>query len=197
VLERIDCAGIGAGVVGLAVARQLALAGREVIVLEAASAIGSETSSRNSEVIHAGIYYPPGSLKARLCVAGRHALYRYCEGHGVPHARPSKLLLASRDEEVAKLDHYLQTARANGVEDLRRGPQLLAGAGRRCAAARLHRHPAQDLGAGSAGGGFHDPRTPASWCAGPGQPVRDRIARTDRLPGDRRLRGGGAGGLNQ
>lgn len=121
-LERIDCAVIGAGVVGLAVARQLALAGLEVIVLEAASAIGSETSSRNSEVIHAGIYYPPGSLKARLCVAGRHALYRYCEERGVPHARPGKLLVASRDEEVAKLDHYLQTARANGVEDLRRIP---------------------------------------------------------------------------
>ena len=76
-MERVDCIVIGAGVVGLAVARRLALEGREVVVLEAEGAIGTHTSSRNSEVIHAGIYYTPGSLKARLCVAGKQALYRY------------------------------------------------------------------------------------------------------------------------
>ena len=83
-METIDCVIAGAGVVGLAVARALALAGREVVVLEAAEAIGTETSSRNSEVIHAGIYYPAGSLMARTCVEGRRALYRYCEERGVP-----------------------------------------------------------------------------------------------------------------
>ena len=77
-MERVDCVVVGAGVVGLAVARALALAGREVVVLEAAAAIGTGTSSRNSEVIHAGLYYPPGSLKARLCVRGRELLYDYC-----------------------------------------------------------------------------------------------------------------------
>ena len=84
-MDEIECVVVGAGVVGLAVARALALAGREVIVLEAAEAIGTETSSRNSEVIHAGIYYPHGSLKARLCVRGREMLYAYCAEHGVPH----------------------------------------------------------------------------------------------------------------
>ena len=94
-MERVDCVVIGAGVVGLAMARQLALAGREVIVLEAAGMIGTETSSRNSEVIHAGIYYPTGSLKARLCVAGKHRLYAYCAEHGVPHRRCGKLIVAT------------------------------------------------------------------------------------------------------
>ena len=83
--ETVDCVVIGAGVVGLAVARALALAGREVIVVEAAEGIGTETSSRNSEVIHAGIYYPKGSLMAQTCVAGRRVLYAYCREHGVPH----------------------------------------------------------------------------------------------------------------
>ena len=94
-MERVDCVVIGAGVVGLAVARALALAGREVIVLEAAGAIGTETSSRNSEVIHAGIYYPPGSGKALLCVQGKALLYRYCETHGVAHRRCGKLIVAT------------------------------------------------------------------------------------------------------
>jgi len=119
VTEKVDCVVIGAGVVGLACARALALARREVIVLEAAGAIGTETSSRNSEVIHAGIYYPPGSAKAVLCVRGRQLLYRYCEEHGVAHRRCGKLIVATAAEQIAAL-HRIQThAAANGVRDLR------------------------------------------------------------------------------
>ena len=117
-MERIDCAVIGAGVVGLAVARELALAGREVIVLEKADAIGTESSSRNSEVIHAGIYYPAGSLKARLCVTGKHLLYRYCGERGIPHARLGKLLVATTAAEIPTLEGYVRSAAANGVDDL-------------------------------------------------------------------------------
>lgn len=117
-MERVECAVIGAGVVGLAVARELALAGREVILLERAEAIGTECSSRNSEVIHAGIYYPPGSLKARLCVEGRRLLYRYCAERGIPHARLGKLLVAAAPAEVPALEGYARTAAANGVEQL-------------------------------------------------------------------------------
>jgi L-2-hydroxyglutarate oxidase LhgO len=117
-VERVDCAVIGAGVVGLAVARELALAGREVIVLERAEAIGTECSSRNSEVIHAGIYYPPGSLKARLCVEGRRLLYRYCAERGIPHARLGKLLVAVTAAEIPALEAYARSATANGVDDL-------------------------------------------------------------------------------
>src|SRR3546814_12932007 len=98
--ERGDCVVIGAGVVGLAVARRLAMAGREVIVLESADMIGTGTSSRNSEVIHAGIYYPTGSFKARACVAGKHALYDYCAAHGVPHKRIGKVIVASAESEI-------------------------------------------------------------------------------------------------
>jgi L-2-hydroxyglutarate oxidase LhgO len=116
--ERIDCAVIGAGVVGLAVARRLALAGRSVVVLEKADAIGTETSSRNSEVIHAGIYYATGWLKAKLCVAGNRALYSYCAEHGVAHKRIGKIIVACSDSEVAALDKYLHQAQANGVSDL-------------------------------------------------------------------------------
>ncbi|HEX3209204.1 MAG TPA: FAD-dependent oxidoreductase, partial [Geminicoccaceae bacterium] len=117
-MERVDCVVIGAGVVGLAVARQLALAGREVIVLEAQNMIGTETSSRNSEVIHAGIYYPKGSLKATSCVAGRQKLYAYCAEHGVPHRRCGKLIVATTEQQKATLDQIRARAAANGVTDL-------------------------------------------------------------------------------
>jgi L-2-hydroxyglutarate oxidase LhgO len=119
-VEEIECVVIGAGVVGLAIARRLAMAGREVIVLEAADAIGSETSSRNSEVIHAGIYYPTGSLKARSCVAGKHLLYAYCAEHGVPHRRCGKLIVATTEEQTATLEQIRARAEANGVHDLER-----------------------------------------------------------------------------
>jgi L-2-hydroxyglutarate oxidase LhgO len=118
-MERVDCVVIGAGVVGLACARALALAGREVIVLEAAGAIGTETSSRNSEVIHAGIYYPPGSVKADLCVKGKTLLYRYCAERGVAHRRCGKLIVATAAEQVVALHEILAQAAANGVHDLR------------------------------------------------------------------------------
>jgi L-2-hydroxyglutarate oxidase LhgO len=113
-----DAAVIGAGVIGLAVARALARAGRDVVVLEAAGAIGTETSSRNSEVVHAGIYYPTGGLKARLCVAGKRALYEYCARHGVPHRRLGKLIVAATDGEIAGLAALKKQAAANGVDDL-------------------------------------------------------------------------------
>jgi L-2-hydroxyglutarate oxidase LhgO len=119
-IERADCIVVGAGVVGLAVARRLALAGRDVIVLEAADAIGTETSSRNSEVIHAGIYYPTGSLKARLCVAGKEALYAYCTARGIPHKRLGKLIVATNEREEAGLVALKAKAEANGVYDLTR-----------------------------------------------------------------------------
>ena len=109
---------VGAGVVGLAIARELALAGREVIVLEAEDAIGTHTSSRNSEVIHAGIYYPRGSLKARACVEGRHLLYEYCASHGVPHRRCGKLIVATKENQLAELAALREKAHANGVTDV-------------------------------------------------------------------------------
>lgn len=125
--ERIQCAVIGAGVVGLAVARRLAMAGREVVILEAEEAFGTHTSSRNSEVIHAGIYYPTGSLKARLCVAGRKALYRYCAEHDVRHERVGKIIVACDESEIAGLHKYKSQAEINGVDDLRLlGPDELA-----------------------------------------------------------------------
>lgn len=109
---------IGAGAVGLAIARRLALSGREVVVLEAESAIGTHTSSRNSEVIHAGIYYATGSLKARLCVAGRKALYRYCAERAVNHQRMGKIVVACDESELAGLSKYRDQAERNGVDDL-------------------------------------------------------------------------------
>ena len=117
-MEQVDTVVIGAGVVGLAVARALAMAGREVIVLEAENAIGTHTSSRNSEVIHAGIYYPKDSLKARLCVAGRQQLYAYCADHGVSHQRCGKLIVATSAAQIPQLEKILAQGRANGVTDL-------------------------------------------------------------------------------
>jgi L-2-hydroxyglutarate oxidase LhgO len=109
---------IGAGAVGLAVARALAMAGHEVMVLEQHELIGSETSSRNSEVIHAGIYYPPGSLRARLCVRGKELLYAFCAANNVPHNRCGKLLVATQESQLPKLAAIRQTAEKNGVHDL-------------------------------------------------------------------------------
>lgn len=117
--EKVDCVVIGAGVVGLAVARALALQGREVMVLEAEEAIGTGTSSRNSEVIHAGIYYPAGSLKARLCVRGKELLYAYCEERGIAHRRCGKLIVAANQGQREQLAAIEAKARANGVNDLR------------------------------------------------------------------------------
>jgi len=117
-MDQIDCVVIGAGVVGLAVARALALQGREVMVLEAADAIGTGTSSRNSEVIHAGIYYAQGSLKARLCVEGKDLLYAYCAERGIGHSRCGKLIVASAEPQVAQLHGIIDKAAANGVRDL-------------------------------------------------------------------------------
>ena len=114
----IDCIVVGAGVVGLAIARALALSGREVMVVEAAEGIGTGTSARNSEVIHAGIYYPAGSLKAKLCVQGRKMLYAYCAEKGVAHQRIGKLIVATSQDEIAKLDDILSKARINGVDDM-------------------------------------------------------------------------------
>jgi L-2-hydroxyglutarate oxidase LhgO len=118
-VDSVDCIVVGAGVIGLAVARALALAGREVIVLEAAEGIGTETSSRNSEVIHAGIYYPAGSLMARFCVAGRRALYAYCRERGVPFSNCGKLIVATSAEEDGRLAGIKARAEANGVEGMR------------------------------------------------------------------------------
>ncbi len=109
---------IGAGVVGLSVARALAASGRDVLVLEAAAQAGTETSSRNSEVIHSGLYYPTGSMKARLCVSGREQLYAYCESRGVPHRRTGKYIVAATEAELPVLEGYRTQAIVNGVGDL-------------------------------------------------------------------------------
>ena len=117
-MDRVDCVVVGAGVVGLAVAAEMARAGLETIVLEREPHIGTATSSRNSEVIHAGIYYPTDSLKARLCVQGKELLYPYCEQRGVAHRRCGKLIVASNHDEVNGLRKLQQQAQANGVHDL-------------------------------------------------------------------------------
>lgn len=114
----IDTVVIGAGVVGLACARALALAGHEVMILEKNPVFGEETSARNSEVIHAGIYYDTGSLKARLCVEGRRRLYEFCEARSVPYRRCGKLIVAADESEVPKLEGIAERAAANGVDDL-------------------------------------------------------------------------------
>ena len=115
----IECVVAGAGVIGLAVAREMARAGREVLVIEAGAAIGTGTSSRNSEVIHAGLYYPPGSLKAQLCVEGRRQLYAYCDSHGVETRRLGKLIVAKDPAQLAGLQTLLARGVLNGVDDLR------------------------------------------------------------------------------
>ena len=117
-MDKVDCIVIGAGVVGLAVARALVRKGREVMVLEAASAIGTGTSSRNSEVIHAGMYYTGGSLKAQLCVQGKQLLYDYCALRGIGHSRCGKLIVATHESQVAQLQSIISKAAANGVHDL-------------------------------------------------------------------------------
>lgn len=117
-MEKIDCAVIGAGVIGLAVARRLAAAGREVLILEAEGAFGTGISARNSEVIHAGIYYPAGSLKAGLCVTGRSMLYAYCAERGIGHRRCGKLIVAAGEAQREQLGRIAAGAAANGVDDL-------------------------------------------------------------------------------
>lgn len=116
-MERIDAAVVGAGVVGLAVARELACSGRSVIVLEKEAAIGTGVSSRSSEVIHAGIHYPHGSLKERLCIAGKRLLYAYCERHGVAHRRIGKLTVATDEADVARLRRLADHAREAGADE--------------------------------------------------------------------------------
>ncbi len=115
----IDAIIIGAGVIGLAIARELSMRGRSVIILESANEFGSATSSRNSEVIHAGFYYPPGSLKAKLCVEGKERLYDFCRTHGVAHRRCGKLIVATTDDETPLLTALREKGRANGCDDLR------------------------------------------------------------------------------
>lgn len=118
-MDQVEVAVIGAGVVGLAVARALAGRGHEVILIEAASAFGTGISSRNSEVIHAGLYYPAGSLKARLCVRGKALLYDYCAARGIAHRRCGKLVVATREADLPRLAQLAASGAANGVEDLR------------------------------------------------------------------------------
>ena len=118
-MDKVDVIVIGAGVVGLAVAAELAKTGKEVVVLEQHDAIGTETSSRNSEVIHAGIYYPQGSLKAQFCVRGKELLYRYCNDRNIPFSQCGKIIVASKEVQVPVVTEYIQKAKANGVGDLR------------------------------------------------------------------------------
>ncbi|WP_022722569.1 NAD(P)/FAD-dependent oxidoreductase [Rhodopseudomonas sp. B29] len=127
-MDEVECVVAGAGVVGLAIARALAQAGREVIVLEEAETVGTVTSARNSEVIHAGIYYRAGSLMAELCVRGKRALYAYCADHGVPHRNCGKLIVATTAHEAERLAAIRAHAEANGVDDLQAlsGPEAQA-----------------------------------------------------------------------
>ncbi len=118
-MDQVDVAVIGAGVVGLAVARELAQRGREVVVIEAAAAIGTGISSRNSEVIHAGLYHPAGSLKAQLCVRGKQLLYDYCRARDIAHRRCGKLVVATREADLPRLRQLADAGAASGVYDLR------------------------------------------------------------------------------
>jgi L-2-hydroxyglutarate oxidase LhgO len=119
-MDTVDCVVVGAGVVGLAIARRLAQGGYETLVLERHDAFGTETSARNSEVVHAGIYYAAGSLKARLCVPGRQQLYEYCRLKGIAHRRYGKLIVATDEAQARELDGIAAAAARNGVDDLRR-----------------------------------------------------------------------------
>src|SRR5687767_11532208 len=115
-MDSTDVVVIGAGVIGLAVARALALRGRDVLIIEAAESFGTGISSRHSEVIHAGIYYPRGSLKSQFCVLGRDRLYDFCERFGVPHRRCGKMIVATSADEIADLEAIQTVAAGNGVE---------------------------------------------------------------------------------
>ncbi|MFT5173454.1 MAG: L-2-hydroxyglutarate oxidase LhgO [Gammaproteobacteria bacterium] len=117
-MEHMQCIVAGAGVVGLAIARELAMAGREVLILESQNAIGTGVSSRNSCVIHAGIYYPANSVRAKVCVPGNRALYEYCASHGVSHQRTGKIIVATHDDQIPALHAIADKAAANGVHDL-------------------------------------------------------------------------------
>jgi len=117
-VNTVECVVIGAGVIGLAISRALAMQGREVVILESEDAIGTITSSRNSEVIHAGIYYPEGSLKAKLCVRGKELLYSYCPKYGISHKRCGKLIVATNKSQISTLDELKKNAWINGVEDM-------------------------------------------------------------------------------
>ena len=137
-MHDVDCIVVGAGVVGLAIARQLAMQGNEVLILEAASAIGTGTSARNSEVIHAGLYYPPGSLKAELCVRGNALLYAYCRQRNVPHQRCGKLIIACDQAQTAQLEALQRNATdsaAPGVVPLSSAQVQARAPALRCAAA--------------------------------------------------------------
>src|SRR3954453_16036929 len=117
--DRVECVVVGAGVVGLAVARALTLQGREVLLLEAEPHPGTITSARNSGVIHAGLYYAPGSFKARFCVAGNRALYAYCKSRGIDHHNTGKLIIANGEEEERILGELLESAHLNHVDGVR------------------------------------------------------------------------------
>jgi L-2-hydroxyglutarate oxidase LhgO len=116
-MGRIDAAIIGAGVIGIAVARALSLAGRSVVILEREAQFGTGVSSRNSEVIHAGIHYPHGSLKERLCIEGKRLLYEYCESHHVPHRRCGKLTFAVSENERARLEAIARNAHESAADE--------------------------------------------------------------------------------
>jgi L-2-hydroxyglutarate oxidase LhgO len=116
-MDSTECVVIGAGVIGLAVARALACRGYDTLVVESERLIGSGVSSRNSEVIHAGIYYPQGSLKATLCVEGRHELYAYCDARGIPYRRCGKLIVATTQDQVGELVALQRRGAGNGVTD--------------------------------------------------------------------------------
>ena len=133
-MEQVDSVVVGAGVVGLAIARALALAGREVVILEAEAGIGSVTSARNSEVIHSGLYSNPDWLKTRLCIEGRRLLYPFCESHGVPHRRCGKLVVATDEAQIPALHTLARNAAANGVEGL----ELIDGDAARAMEPALH-----------------------------------------------------------